>query len=209
MPLARPQPGHPEARTNGGCDSLQVRFQAVVTRHLHDGATLGGGWHPEWVSLTLHDEHGDSHRVELVHAACRVERGRVPAVETRGKARREHRPLRRCGRRPALPRIGRRREAATRAARPRAGSRLLPTTQRRAVAPARGSGGLRHGRAARRARRSPLPLAQRRSPPPGLEKPRLPQPRGRAPSAARGSAAGCTWALARPCGVSNSNAATR
>jgi hypothetical protein len=33
---------------------------------------LGGGWHPEWVSLTLHDEHRDGHRVELVQAGCRV-----------------------------------------------------------------------------------------------------------------------------------------
>jgi hypothetical protein len=54
---------------DGGRHSLQVRFQAVVTRHLHDSAMLGGGRHPEWVSVTLHDEHRDGHRIELVQAA--------------------------------------------------------------------------------------------------------------------------------------------
>jgi hypothetical protein len=44
----------------------------VVTRHLHDGAMLCGGWHPEWVSLPLHDERRDGHCVELVEAACRA-----------------------------------------------------------------------------------------------------------------------------------------
>jgi hypothetical protein len=57
---------------DGGCHGLEVGFQAVVTRHLHDGAMLGGGRHPEWVSLTLNDEHRDGHRVELVQAACRA-----------------------------------------------------------------------------------------------------------------------------------------
>jgi len=138
---------------DGVCHGLEVRFQAMVTRHLHDGAMLGHGWHPEWVSLPLHDEHRDGHRIELVQAARRA--------SAAGRSQWE-------------------REASGAAPR-RAGSRSQPTTQRRAVAPARGSGGLQHGRAARRARRSPLPLAQRRSPPPGLQKPRLPQPRGRGP----------------------------
>jgi hypothetical protein len=57
---------------DGGSHRLEVRFQAVVTRDLHDGAMLGGGWHPEWVSLPLHDEHRDGHRIELVQAACCV-----------------------------------------------------------------------------------------------------------------------------------------
>jgi hypothetical protein len=42
----------------------------VVARHLHHGATLGGGWHPKWVSLPLHDQRRDRHLVEFVQAAC-------------------------------------------------------------------------------------------------------------------------------------------
>ena len=57
---------------DGVCHGLEVRFQAMVTRHLHDGAMLGHGWHPEWVSLPLHDEHRDGHRIELVQAARRA-----------------------------------------------------------------------------------------------------------------------------------------
>ena len=37
---------------------------------MHDGAMLGAGRHPKWVSLPLHDEHRDGYRVELVQAAC-------------------------------------------------------------------------------------------------------------------------------------------
>ena len=62
----------PKPGPDSGCHGLEVRFQAVVTRHLHDGALLGARWHPEWVSLPLHDEHRDGHRIELVQAARRA-----------------------------------------------------------------------------------------------------------------------------------------
>jgi hypothetical protein len=42
----------------------------MVALHLHYCATLGRGWHPEWVSFSLHDQRRDRHLLELVQAAC-------------------------------------------------------------------------------------------------------------------------------------------
>ena len=52
------------------CHGVEIGLQAVVARHLHHGATLGGRWHPEWVSLPLYDQRWHRHRVKLVQAAC-------------------------------------------------------------------------------------------------------------------------------------------
>jgi hypothetical protein len=70
---------------DGGCHGLEVRFQAVVTRHGDDGSMLGGGWHPKRVSLPLNDEDRDSHRVELGQAACRGRAARRSQWEREAK----------------------------------------------------------------------------------------------------------------------------
>src|SRR6266498_2044924 len=75
--------------------------------------------------------------------------GPARAVETRGKAPRRRRSLPRFGMRLSPPGTGRRRGAASRAARPRAGGRPLPSKQRRAGAPERGCAARRLCRAAR------------------------------------------------------------
>jgi len=52
------------------CHGVEIGLQAMVARHLNYCATLGGGWHPEWVSFPLHDQRRDRHLVEFVQAAC-------------------------------------------------------------------------------------------------------------------------------------------
>jgi hypothetical protein len=57
-------------RLDGRRHGVEVRFQAVVAGYLNDSAMLSGGWHPERVSFSLHDQDRDVHVIELVQATC-------------------------------------------------------------------------------------------------------------------------------------------
>ena len=107
--------------------------------------------------------------------------GAAVAGETPGRARRWPRSTRRCDRLPARRTTDHRRRAATCPVRRRAGGRPPPPRRRRAGVPEREPVARLRGRAARRARRSALPLALRPSPQPGPAQPPLPRPRARAP----------------------------
>jgi hypothetical protein len=51
--------------THRGFHRSEVGLQAVVARHLYDGAVGAGRWNAELVSIALHNEHGNGHCVEL------------------------------------------------------------------------------------------------------------------------------------------------